>query len=56
MKDIIEVAMSIEAQALDLYSRAADRSNNPESKKALIQIADEERTHLTQLGKLMDSV
>lgn len=54
--DIIGLAMSIEAQALDLYLRAADRSGNPESKKALQQIADEERVHLTLLGKLMDSL
>jgi len=54
--DIIGLAMSIEAQALDLYLRAADRSNNPESKKMLIQIADEEQTHLTQLGKLMEGI
>lgn len=55
-KDIIELAMSIEAQALDLYMRAADRSGNPQSKKMLIQIADEERAHLTQLGKLMERI
>ena len=54
--DIIGLAMSIEAQALDLYLRAADRSSDPQSKKALIQIADEERTHLAQLGKLMESI
>lgn len=55
-KDIIDLAMSIEAQALDLYMRAADRSGNPQSKKMLIQIADEERAHLTQLGKLMERI
>ena len=54
--DIIGLAMSIEAQALDLYLRAADRSSDPQSKKALIQIADEERTHLAQLGKLMENI
>ncbi len=56
MEDIIALAMSIEAQALDLYMRAADRTSNPQSKKVLIQIADEERTHLAQLGKLMESI
>jgi rubrerythrin len=54
--DIIELAMSIEAQALDLYLRAADKSSDPQSKKVLIQIADEERTHLAQLGKLMELI
>jgi len=56
VEDIIGLAMSIEAQALDLYLRASDRSNNPESKKILIQIADEEQTHLTQLGKLIEGI
>jgi rhodanese-related sulfurtransferase/rubrerythrin len=54
--DIIEVAMSIEAQALDLYLRASDRSGEPQSRKVLRQIADEERTHLAQLGKLIESI
>ncbi len=55
-RDIISLAMSIEAQALDLYQRAADRSNDPQGQKALRQIADEEKAHLAQLGKLMDSL
>ena len=54
--DIIEVAMSIEAQALDLYLRASERSDEPQSQKVLRQIADEERTHLAQLGKLIESI
>jgi rubrerythrin len=56
MEDIIALAMSIEAQALDLYMRAADKTSNPQSKKVLTQIAEEERTHLAQLGKLMESI
>ena len=53
--DIISLAMSIEAQALDLYTRAAERSEDPRSTDALKKIAEEERMHLEQLGKLMDS-
>ena len=52
--DIISLAMSIEAQALDLYARAAARSDDPRSRKALKKIAEEERVHLEQLGELMD--
>ena len=52
--DIISLAMSIEAQALDLYTRASERSEDPRSKDALKKIAEEERVHLEQLGKLMD--
>ena len=50
--DIISLAMSIEAQALDLYQRAADRSNNPNSRQALQQIADEELGHFEKLKEL----
>jgi len=56
LEDMISLAMSIEAQALDLYVRASDKTSNPQSKKVLIQIADEERAHLAQLGKLMESI
>ena len=52
--DIISLAMSIEAQALDLYTRASERSEDPRSEEALKNIAEEERVHLEQLGKLMD--
>jgi rubrerythrin len=51
---IIELAMSIEAQALDLYLRASEKAKNEAGKKALIQIANEEKTHLQRLGQLMD--
>jgi rubrerythrin len=53
--DIISLAMSIEAQALDLYTRAAERSEDPRSAGVLKKIAEEERAHLEQLGKLMEN-
>lgn len=53
---VIETAMTIEAQALDLYFRASERLEEDESKKFLAQMADEERTHLKQLGNLMDTI
>jgi len=54
--DITELAMSIEAQALDLYMRAADKSKNAQSREMLMQIAGEEQAHLKQLGKLIESM
>ena len=56
VEEIIGLAMAIEAQALDLYQRAADKSENEESKNVLLQIANEERAHLAQLGKLFDNI
>jgi rubrerythrin len=54
VQEIIELAMSIEAQALDLYLRASQKAQNEAGKKALIQIANEEKTHLARLGQLME--
>lgn len=53
VEDVIGFAMAIEAQALDLYQRAADRAENPENRQALQRIAEEERAHLKQLAKLL---
>ena len=53
---ILDVAMSIEAQALDLYQRAADSQPDKEGREFLKQLVDEEKSHLTQLGRLMDQV
>lgn len=54
--DIIELAMSIEAQALDLYLRASEKAPSEAGKKALIQIANEEKTHLARLGELLETI
>lgn len=54
--DVISLAMSIEAQALDLYQRVADRVDDEDSRGILHQIANEEKAHLKSLGKLMDSL
>ena len=51
-EEVISLAMAIEAQALDLYQRAADRAGTGESGAVLSQIANEERAHLEQLGTL----
>ena len=50
--EVISLAMAIEAQALDLYQRAADRAKTDESKNVLAQIANEERAHIEQLASL----
>jgi len=55
-KQVVSLAMSIEAQALDMYQRVSARISNPESKAIVLKIADEEKVHLASLGKLMDSL
>ena len=54
--EVIGMAMSIEGQALDLYSRAAQRTEDTDNKQILEKIAAEEKTHLERLGELMDSI
>jgi rubrerythrin len=54
--EVISLAMSIEAQALDLYQRAGDRADSADSREVLARIADEEREHLKQLGKLFETL
>ena len=54
--DVISLAMSIEAQALDLYQRTAERMTDSTSKEVVNQIANDEKAHLASLGRLMDSL
>ncbi len=51
--DVVSFAMAIEAQALDLYQRVADRASSNENRDAMLRIADEERSHLKLLGTLL---
>lgn len=53
-RDVVEMAMAIEAQALDLYHRAAERHPDAGGSSALARIAREEQSHLKQLGELLD--
>jgi len=52
--DVLAIAMMIETQALDLYLRFADASIVGHTREILYTIADQEKTHLTALGRLME--
>jgi rhodanese-related sulfurtransferase/rubrerythrin len=54
LQDVLELAMTIEAQAMDLYIRYSDRVKNLESKRILHALAQAEKTHLKSLGASMD--
>lgn len=54
--DVISLAMSIEAQALDLYHRVGQEIENPVSKQIVEKIASEEKAHLASLGDLMEKI
>ncbi len=50
--DILDLAMMLETQALDLYIRFGSKMENVQSRNALNKIADEEKEHLKALGNL----
>ena len=53
--EVLGLALAIEAQALDLYTRAAERSKNHEGyRNVLLQIAEEERSHIARLSTYID--
>ena len=54
--EVISLAMGIEAQALDLYLRAAENCAQESTRQALRRIAEEERSHLKLLGELLDEM
>ncbi len=54
--DVISLAMSIEAQALDLYQRVGFSVQDPGAVSVINKIANEEKAHLASLGNLMDTL
>lgn len=52
----LEMAMGIEAQAMDLYMRQAALADAGDSRATLLDLAREERTHLRSLAVLMDKL
>jgi len=51
---ILQLAIMIEAQALDYYLRCAARAENEETINVLQRLAREEKGHLKVIGKFMD--
>jgi rubrerythrin len=54
LPDLLDLAMMVETQALDLYLRFALKTSEGSSQKILYKIADEEKAHLEALGTLRD--
>ena len=54
VQEILDLAMMLETQALDLYLRFAEKTTDERTQQVLFSIADEEKAHLSSLGDLMD--
>lgn len=50
---VLDFAMMLEAQAMDLYMRYAEKSENPEVKNIFFKMANEEKAHLKSLGDIL---
>jgi rubrerythrin len=50
--DAMELAMSLETDALDLYLRMAHRTENEETEKIFFELSEEERLHLQKLAEM----
>jgi rhodanese-related sulfurtransferase/rubrerythrin len=55
-QDILELAMALETQALDLYSRMAQKSGQQEVRAFFLRLADEEKAHLAYLAEALDKM
>jgi len=51
---VLELGMMLETQALDLYLRFAEKSQEAGTKQVLFTLADEEKVHIKALGRLLD--
>jgi len=51
---VLDLAMMLETQALDLYLRFAGRCEQPQTKEVLYVLAGEEKAHLASLGRLLE--
>ncbi len=54
--EVLNFAMMLEAQGMDLYMRYAEKSENPRVKEILFEMADDEKAHLKSLGKLLETI
>lgn len=54
--EVLSLALAIEAQALDLYLRAAEKSGDAQGRRVLLRIAEEERSHIKKLSDFIDQL
>jgi sulfur-carrier protein adenylyltransferase/sulfurtransferase len=52
--EVLDLAMMLETQALDLYLRFAGQCEQPQTREVLYTLAGEEKAHLASLGRLME--
>jgi rubrerythrin len=51
--DAIDISLKMETDAVEFYTKAADRTDHPVGKKMFLSIADDERRHIDMLNALL---
>ena len=54
--EILDIAMMIETQALDLYLRFSQKVGEEATKEVLFDLAEEEKGHMAAIGRLMEEL
>lgn len=54
-RDILELSMQIETNALDLYMKMLREIEDVDAKKAIASLIEEEKAHLSRLGSLLET-
>jgi rubrerythrin len=52
---VLELAMVLETQAMDLLLRFADKSTQIDTRQALYEIAEEEKIHIQKLAEMFET-
>ena len=55
LQEIIEFAIDREKNAVDFYTTCHDRAGRPEMKSAFMEMAEEEKRHVTLLENIQQS-
>lgn len=54
--DVLQLAMTLETQAYDLYGRMARKSTKDSTKALFVKLVDEEKGHLAMLSQELDKI
>ena len=54
--EVLNFAMMLEAQGMDLYMRYAEKSQDARVKEILFTMAEDEKAHLNSLGNLYEKI
>ena len=54
--EVLDLAMTIEAQAMDLYMRMAHKFSDQEAGRLMLELSEDEKKHLGALGRMLEQI